>query len=137
MRCNSYAITITRWIYVIAWHLRCKATGGRSLVIGMLRVGLVLLVLALLASGQPREQFGNDPELAAIGRGDAASHASRLGLPSQMITRPTDESGDAAIDMYGNIVDEAVATYKVDPTGTPYEAHSPQTELPRIAPPRS
>ena len=40
-------------------------------------------------------------------------------------------------DVYGNEVTAAVATYKFDATGTLYELHSPQTELPRLASPKS
>lgn len=40
-------------------------------------------------------------------------------------------------DYFGNEVDAAVATYTVDPIGTLYEEHSPQTELPRLDEPRS
>ena len=40
-------------------------------------------------------------------------------------------------DVYGNEVSAAVATYKFDATGTLYELHSPQTELPRLASPKS
>ena len=35
-------------------------------------------------------------------------------------------------DLLGNPVSPAVATYKFDATGSPYETHSPQTELPRL-----
>ena len=43
----------------------------------------------------------------------------------------------AAVDLYGNEVDDAIATYSVDPAGSPYEVHSPQTELPRLGSPKS
>jgi hypothetical protein len=38
-------------------------------------------------------------------------------------------------DLYGNEVSDAVARYKLDDEGSLYEVHSPQTELPRLAPP--
>ena len=44
---------------------------------------------------------------------------------------------DGAVDLYGNEVIDAVATYSLDPTGSLYELHSPQTELPRLASPKS
>lgn len=44
---------------------------------------------------------------------------------------------DEVKDVYGNEVTAAVATYKFDATGTLYELHSPQTELPRLASPKS
>jgi hypothetical protein len=44
---------------------------------------------------------------------------------------------DGAVDLYGNEVSDAIATYSVDPAGSLYELHSPQTELPRLASPKS
>lgn len=41
------------------------------------------------------------------------------------------------VDLYGNEVIDAVATYSLDPSGSLYELHSPQTELPRLASPKS
>jgi hypothetical protein len=51
--------------------------------------------------------------------------------------RNSDLTEDEVTDVYGNEVTAAVATYKVDATGTLYELHSPQTELPRLASPKS
>ena len=44
---------------------------------------------------------------------------------------------DEATDLYGNRVTAAVATYQLDATGTLYELHSPQTQLPRLGSPKS
>jgi hypothetical protein len=41
------------------------------------------------------------------------------------------------VDLYGNEVTDAVAKYLLDPRGALYEEHSPQTEVPRLAAPRS
>jgi hypothetical protein len=38
-------------------------------------------------------------------------------------------------DRYGNEVTDAIATYKRDRAGSVYEEHSPQTEVPQLAPP--
>jgi hypothetical protein len=46
-------------------------------------------------------------------------------------------SGDGAVDLYGNEVNDAIATYSLDPAGSMYELHSPQTELPRLGSPKS
>ncbi|HKB10814.1 MAG TPA: hypothetical protein VKD69_09170 [Vicinamibacterales bacterium] len=43
----------------------------------------------------------------------------------------------ATVDLYGNEVSDAIATYTLDPTGSLYELHSPQTELPRLGTPKS
>jgi hypothetical protein len=48
-----------------------------------------------------------------------------------------DDDSKGTVDLYGNQVTAAVATYKVDATGTLYELHSPQTELPRLPSPKS
>jgi len=49
------------------------------------------------------------------------------------------EQGDAdgPVDLLGNEVTDAVAKYKFDATGSLYETHSPQTELPRLSSPKS
>jgi hypothetical protein len=53
----------------------------------------------------------------------------------------TDDSAglddDATVDLYGNEVTSAVAQYKLDSSGSLYETHSPQTEFPRLGPPKS
>jgi len=44
---------------------------------------------------------------------------------------------DGYMDLYGNEVSDAVATYTFDRSGSLYELHSPQTELPRLGSPKS
>lgn len=44
---------------------------------------------------------------------------------------------DERADLYGNVVTEAVAQYRLDAHGSLYELHSPQTELPRPGPPKT
>jgi hypothetical protein len=44
---------------------------------------------------------------------------------------------DSVLDVYGNEVTEAVATYKLDSSGAVYEEHSPQTEVPRLGSPKT
>lgn len=46
------------------------------------------------------------------------------------------DGGAPPLDLYGNEITEAVARYKIDPAGTRYEEHSPETELPRLRPPQ-
>jgi len=69
-------------------------------------------------------------------------------LTSQVLTVPEDVApsstrdqgmidGDGPVDLYGNEVTAAVAKYKLDATGSLYETHSPQTELPRLGSPKS
>jgi hypothetical protein len=61
----------------------------------------------------------------------AASDATQL--PRHSI--PNDDG--AAVDLYGNEVTDAIATYTLDSGGSLYELHSPQTELPRLGEPKS
>ena len=44
---------------------------------------------------------------------------------------------DDDVDAYGNEVANAVVEYSLDPTGSLYERHSPQIELPRLGSPKS
>ena len=43
----------------------------------------------------------------------------------------------ANLDLYGNEVTDAVAKYRFDASGSLYELHSPQTEVPKLAPPKT
>ena len=47
------------------------------------------------------------------------------------------DGGDGFTDLYGNEVTDAIATYAFDRSGSLYELHSPQTELPRLGIPKS
>jgi hypothetical protein len=47
------------------------------------------------------------------------------------------DPGDGFTDLYGNEVSDAIATYTFDQSGSLYELHSPQTELPRLGIPKS
>jgi len=47
----------------------------------------------------------------------------------------TDDEG--TVDLFGNEVTDAIAKYKTDATGSLYELHSPQTELPRLGSPKT
>ena len=41
------------------------------------------------------------------------------------------------LDLYGNEVTDAVAKYRFDASGSLCELHSPQTEVPKLAPPKT
>jgi hypothetical protein len=56
-------------------------------------------------------------------------------LPDSPLADPDREEGPA--DLFGNPVTDAVARYKCDATGSLYELHSPQTEVPRLRPPKT
>lgn len=51
--------------------------------------------------------------------------------------RPSVTDNGAIVDLYGNEVNDAIATYTLDPGGSLYELHSPQTEVPRLGSPKS
>jgi hypothetical protein len=94
-------------------------------------VGTPLLVAAVLVTPQLVTPTYSEPlmtsdlqpaairDLLAVPRGDPG------------------ELNDDETDAYGNDVTAAVAKYRFDATGTLYELHSPQIELPRLAAPKS
>lgn len=47
------------------------------------------------------------------------------------------DAADGAVDLLGNDVTDAVARYSLDATGSLYEVHSPQTEIPKLGSPKS
>ncbi len=56
-------------------------------------------------------------------------------VPDSPLADPDPEEGPA--DLLGNPVTDAVARYKCDATGSLYELHSPQTEVPKLRPPKT
>lgn len=58
-------------------------------------------------------------------------------LHPQVVPASRDAPTDEGVDAYGNEVTNAVAEYSLDPTGSLYELHSPQIELPRLGSPKS
>ena len=60
--------------------------------------------------------------------------ASDAATPQHHADPPDD---GAVVDLYGNEVTDAIATYSIDPAGSVYELHSPQTEVPRLGSPKS
>ena len=95
------------------------------------RLGLVALVL-LVAGGSLMTHAGVT-STRSIRAGDITLVASDA-VTSPRQTATTDGE---AVDLYGNEVSDAIATYSLDPAGSLYELHSPQTELPRLAEPKS
>jgi hypothetical protein len=103
-----------------------------------------------------RRQLVNAPARFAVvalallaGGGSLMTHGvtSTRSLPAGDITltasdaatgvRQSPTTDGAAVDLYGNEVSDAIATYRLDPAGSLYELHSPQTELPRLGEPKS
>ena len=95
------------------------------------RLGLVAVVL--LVGGGSLMTHRGVTSTRSVGAGDITLAASDAATGP----RQTATSDGEAVDLYGNEVSDAIATYSLDPAGSLYELHSPQTELPRLAEPKS
>lgn len=69
--------------------------------------------------------------------GSTTIEAPAIGQPVLAIEDASVDGRHVAVDFYGNEVTDAVAHYTLDPTGTLYEEHSPETEVPRLGAPKS
>ena len=104
----------------------------------LLTVTLVILIVLswVRESGLPRNtQFSPtalETESRSLSRDTTGSDPIAMTSQSRR-----DDDVDDAVDLYGNEVNAAVATYKLDRTGALYELHSPQTEVPQLPPPKS
>jgi hypothetical protein len=95
----------------------------------------LLIVCALFARPDERVPSRTTVPLATSASPSPAAHAEPEPPDA---AKQQDESHDGgAMDLYGNDVADAVATYKLDATGSLYELHSPHTELPRLGSPKS
>jgi hypothetical protein len=65
---------------------------------------------------------------------DAPAAAPRTIAPGADDEGLADETGT---DFYGNEVSDAVAEYGLDASGSLYEMHAPQVELPHLGSPKS
>jgi hypothetical protein len=66
--------------------------------------------------------------------GSDAGHASSLSVNQDALENLL-QSAEPHVDVYGNEIEDAVSDYRIDPAGDVYERHSPETEVPRLAPP--
>ena len=79
---------------------------------------------------------GERSSLASIApRSDARAAGRAATVGDDRNDQPDEAAGFT--DLYGNEVTDAVATYTFDQSGSLYELHSPQTELPRLGIPKS
>jgi hypothetical protein len=103
----------------------------------MLRRISFLVALLLIAFGALLTQLvtATHPVPAAVDDVESAASIHPFHVPPDPVEGEPNE--DEAIDMYGNRVTPAVATYQLDDAGTLYEVHSPQTQLPRLGSPKS
>ena len=101
----------------------------------LVRIGLVALVPPLLGSAFYTPQLDGNGFNA--GYSEVSQVTSRAEGSSAEIQEQEADDSDGPVDLLGNEVTDAVAKYKFDATGSLYETHSPQTELPRLASPKS
>jgi hypothetical protein len=86
------------------------------------------LIISLTSVEESRSV--ESPEVAASEAGEVADAVQPAGRGEPVAV-------DGFTDLYGNEVTDAVATYTFDQSGSLYELHSPQTELPRLGIPKS
>jgi hypothetical protein len=79
------------------------------------------------------EHFTSTPA-ASIPAATTTGDSGWSSLPVPLLDEP---DVDAERDLYGNDVSDAVAKYKSDATGSFYEEHSPNTQVPHLKPPTS
>ena len=114
-------------------------------------VGLMLAGAATLAMANDSTSMGasNFKDLDANGDGRVSTTEAQAHAQLNQGFRTADTNGDGyvsqtefdeadgVVDLYGNEVSDAVARYTLDPAGSLYELHSPQTELTRLGSPKS
>jgi len=98
-------------------------------------VGVAVLVLALTALFTP--QHVTPTHSIAASMPTPPTPLEPIAPPDAALSNDASEDQDAIIDLYGNDVAPAVATYSLDALGSLYEEHSPQTELPRLGSPKT
>ena len=98
----------------------------------------VLIIAGFGAAARPTSSI-LDTYAVEGGRSSADGHSSVATIEPAPVPQEAVDGEDpgAAVDIYGNEVTDAVAKYKADRAGTLYELHSPQTEVPRLASPKS
>ena len=92
---------------------------------------LVVVMARELGTSAPAQAISGVNAAAAVERGPARLSVERASAGVEDI-----DTSDT-VDSYGNEVTRAIATYKFDSTGSLYELHSPQTQLPRLASPKT
>jgi hypothetical protein len=100
-------------------------------IVGMVAIGMSTRVLAPLTTAH--EDRGTSTFTTVI------PSSTERPLPYAQPDDPNAPGIDdeSTTDLYGNDVTAAVARYKLDSTGSLYEAHSPQTQLAKLGSPKS
>jgi len=101
------------------------------------RVGFFVFLPLLVAGALAMPQLVTATRSPApnVSNPEPASAMDFLAAPRGEVASDLNE--EHAKDVYGNEVTAAVATYEIDATGSLYELHSPQTQLPRLGSPKS
>ena len=98
-------------------------------------LGVAVLVLALTALFTPHHVIPTHSIAASMPT--PPTPRDPVALPDDVSSDDMAEEIDGLVDLYGNGVSPAVATYSLDALGSLYEEHSPQTELPRLGSPKT
>jgi hypothetical protein len=114
------------------WHLGCNSLHRRHFLKAVARCVLLVVVVVIICCAAFASSTVSSTRIDLPARAVAAAAAD---APGQR--RAVPNAVDGAVDLYGNEVNDAIATYSLDPGGSLYEVHSPQTELPRLGSPKS
>jgi hypothetical protein len=101
---------------------------SRGLAAGI-GIGSLMLWLAIAGVAAPRLITSVNRSISPVVAGDSPDQGAAIAAPD-----PDDQS---RTDLSGNDVSAAVARYQLDTDGSLYEAHSPQTQLPKLGSPKS
>jgi hypothetical protein len=97
----------------------------------MLRCALAAIVFIVLACAL------FTPQVVTSSRLGDRPPVSTAAADAPSGRRAGHDAAAGTVDLYGNEVIDAIATYSLDPGGSLYEVHSPQTELPKLGSPKS
>jgi hypothetical protein len=65
----------------------------------------------------------------------APGHIVEAEFQDRLVTASYQDEPSGRTDLYGNGIIDAVATYELDETGSLYEVHAPELQLPFLAAP--
>jgi hypothetical protein len=126
------------------WHFGCNLHEWRHLVQLVSGFGLAVALPIVAAGAFFTPQLVTGSQSVATVHAIAADPAPAAEVraargPGEQLFGDDDDSDEASgfVDLYGNEVTDAIATYTLDQGGSLYELHSPQTELPRLGIPKS
>jgi hypothetical protein len=106
--------------------------------------GFVVPALLFLSLSPADGTSATEPQVPSAGLSDDGQPLNpttgpRLEEPVGEAHGGTGDQDEAAggVDVSGNEVNAAIAKYKIDATGSLYELHSPQTDLPHLGSPKT